>query len=445
MTGREKDNQLYDLVKGAINLSPSEWVFIILNRDNEKYGDKKYDDLLDDFEDGVSLKKMVVRQTIIADCSNHESVNKILQVVLSYLRDNIRRLDKAYAISQQDEILKIQQALDSTIDFAASAFDEIVPQGDTEILDDAIDKIWEDLTLKLDELVDEYKERRWLNNVDFENACKEALRLCRNPDEHVPSADNLMRDRGPSEYWRKVHADAQTTIRVSLTQQFRDLDKTLQEIIKKAKSDVAHIFINHGKLGMLISAVGIDFIEYIINSTPAQYKIIREAFRELKDFELNYRGFIQYRIRRHLDLLDADRAGEVIPNLDSPKVKEVYRKMKGLPDDEKLNRNAIGLDIVRSDLLVRHAKTVYRLEAALEALLQEPNEVVFGIIEDFKDQAIRYKNSERQWKKFYRRYAATIWPEKISDEIKILECKNRWTTAVERVKRANQSNFRFIV
>jgi hypothetical protein len=135
----------------------------------------------------------------------------------------------------------------------------------------------------------------------------------------------------------------------------------------------------------------------------------------LSSVELTYRGFLQYRMRKHLMLLHPDGAREgaqikVAPNAAS----------------------------VREALEVLHQRVVYRLEEAFQKWLSEPNLVANAIVEEFVDNVLRAETAQDEWKNFYLEMRGAIWQTEF-DKIGVQSrLRQEWEGLVHRATARNQ-------
>ncbi|MDP8966143.1 MAG: hypothetical protein M3O33_19605 [Cyanobacteriota bacterium] len=100
--------------------------------------------------------------------------------------------------------------------------------------------------------------------------------------------------------------------------------------------------IERGRLGGLAEVTGADFIKTIADQLPeellpGQPSKVKFGFQMLAEFELSYRGFVQHRIREHLDgesyMKNPKSANELLK-----RVKEQYANLLDLFSAEALRQ-----------------------------------------------------------------------------------------------------------
>ena len=92
-----------------------------------------------------------------------------------------------------------------------------------------------------------------------------------------------------------------------LSKRFLSLDIALKESLEETKSKVVEVLVKQGKLGRLADAKGSQFLKMIAERIPENLSKLKLGFQTLATFDLLYRGLIQHRIRKHLDVLTPNR------------------------------------------------------------------------------------------------------------------------------------------
>ena len=116
---------------------------------------------------------------------------------------------------------------------------------------------------------------------------------------------------------------------------------------------------------------------------------LASAFTSFAQFELEYRGFIQHRIRSNLDYLTPNT--EKAAQFDIPA------------------QNATP-QIAREKLVEAFETALVSISADLRLFAAEPNEARFAILEEFVDSVLASNEAESEWQIFY--YSMRdIWPE----------------------------------
>ncbi len=148
---------------------------------------------------------------------------------------------------------------------------------------------------------------------------------------------------------------------------------------------------------------------------PNKCSQIKFGFQMLAEFELSYRGMIQHRIRKHMDVLTPnDPASMPLPN--SPDAKKIVQILEAA-----------------------HEKAVYQCEKSLESLFVEPSQAAFAIVEEFLDRILRAVDVENEWRIFLHNAASLVWDE-FKQIDRLAEIGKEWPRNIEQVKVHNQAN-----
>ena len=164
---------------------------------------------------------------------------------------------------------------------------------------------------------------------------------------------------------------------------------------------------------MMLIQGGTQFLKGIASLIPRKLLMLKESFYLLATFELSYRGFIQYRVRKYLDDLALDTTQRRLSS--SPSAEEIQNYLKGV-----------------------HNQTVGRLEEDLGNWLSDANQVAFAIVEEFKDQALRAKDVKDEWEFFYERERSLVWPEAFKLLGEKFYLGERWREGVDQALQASK-------
>ena len=415
------DLQLYDTASKALATLPfKQWSFLILNHTgvNSPIGENLVycQDLKGDREN----KGLYFADCIIANCADSDAVNqKLLDPVLNYLVDRITELDSQYVSSCQNSLLKLQEEIAAELNQARQVLTQLAQSPNYfSLCSDLFHELWEELTSGLEGLLQDLREERNLENLQFKQQVEAAVVACRE-DNGIPTEleiEKLRHSKGgyPNAYYKYLNE-----VRAHLSQHFLLLDDVLKQGINKVKTQVAQILIEQGKLGNLTEAREAEFICAISEIIPENLKRLKLGFQTLAKFDLSYRGLIQHRIRQHLDDLTPDETSLQLSS--SPSAAEVLSCLNSL-----------------------HAEAVYKCETALDDLLAEPNQAAFAIVEEFLDRILRAKQVKQEWEKFLYEIYDQIWVEEFEEFGNYSQISQQWIAEVEIAISANQKdNFQF--
>ena len=164
--------QLYETARSASTSVPIEkWSFLILNRTKPS---ADFADNLDYCQEAERLrlqKGIKVSQCLIEDCSDSDATEGVLNKVIDYLDHNIERIDDEYLSQSKARRSRLQEAINQELVKARDALG-IAKHSDTwyPTFTDEFDKLWEDLTDSLLDLLKQLISLRDEKDPDFQNA-----------------------------------------------------------------------------------------------------------------------------------------------------------------------------------------------------------------------------------------------------------------------------------
>ena len=413
------DVQLYATAARALAELPiKQWSFMILNHNP---GDSPKTDNLKNCQalaEDITKKHIHVSECVIANCASAEEANKVLDRVLEYLATNITTLDKQYASSCQDRLNQFQNAVSAELDKAQNSLGrEVHLDSEARLFVPLFERLWMNLKNGLEELLQDLRKQRDRVNTDFKNNVEEALQNCRT-DPGIPSIDEIeVRSRSaggyPNAYYQYL-----TEVRAHLSQQFLSLDEGLKLSLERVKSQVADVLISQGLSGMT-EARGAEFIREIAKLVPDRLipeepSKLKFGFLLLAEFEISYRGFVQHRIRQHLDGLTPNEP-TTLQLSKSPSAQQVLVNLK-----------------------TAHAEAVYKCENALQNLLCEPSQAAFAIVEEFLDRVLRAKDVEIEWRIFLDDVRLKVWPTEFIELGNRTRWRRDWLDSVAQATATNQ-------
>ncbi|MGB5631229.1 MAG: hypothetical protein WBM86_00440, partial [Waterburya sp.] len=415
------DVKLYDTAKSALTSLPlKEWSFLILNntRQDSPIGDNTV--LCRDLERKREDKGLYFAECITVNCAESDVVNqKLLDPVLNYLCDRITELDRQYVSSCQENVLQLQQEVAVELEKSSRVLKGLAQNSNYfPKFIELFDELWVDLASGLEELLQELRAERDLENLEFKQQVEAAVAACRD-DNGIPTEDEIEKLRHSKGGYPNAYYECLNEVRAHLSQHFLLLDDVLKKAINQVKTQVTQILIEQGKLGNLTEAREAEFINAIAEIIPNNLKRLKLGFQTLAEFELSYRGLIQHRIRKHLDDLTPDETSlQLSP---SPSAAEVLSCLNSL-----------------------HAEAIYKCETALDDLLAEPNQASFAIVEEFLDRILRAKKVRQEWLKFLQEIYDRVWVDEFEEFGNNSKISQEWMTGVESAIAANhKDNFQF--
>lgn len=411
------DLQLYDTASQALTALPfKQWSFLILNHTgvNSPIGDNSI--YCQDLESDRENKGLYFANCITANCADAlETSQKLLDPLLNYLVDNITELDYQYVSSCQDELLQLQQEIAAELDRASEVLKGFTHNSNYfPKFIELFDRLWVELASGLEELLQDLRAERDLENVEFKQQVEAAVAACRK-DNGLPTESEIEKLRHSKGGYPNAYYQYLNEIRAHLSQHFLLLDDVLKQGINRVKTRVSEILIKQGKLGNLTEAREAELINAIAEMIPDNLKRLKLGFQTLAQFDLSYRGLIQHRIRQHLDDLTPDETSLQLSA--SPCAAEVLSCLNSL-----------------------HAEAIYKCETALDDLLAEPNQAAFAIVEEFLDRILRAKQVKQEWLKFLQESYDCVWLEEFEEFSHNSKISQQWIAEVEKAISANQIN-----
>ena len=417
---KTEDTDLYATAARALN-NLAERSFLVLNKVND--GQVSCQNFKDKILNGSVAFNVV--DSLIADCSDQEQANSVLDRVIAHLENNITELDIKYAESCQSNLVELQQLIELELKKAQNALGKATGStSEHRAFLPLFTQLWKDLNHGLETLLKQLAQYRDQVNIEFKSQVDATIQACRN-DTGIPTIEEIEIRNSLKRGYSEAYLSYLNPIRAHLSQQFLFLDKGLKRSLDQVKCQVVEVLINQGRLAGLTQARGVEFLQTIAHripdeQLPGQPSKIKFGFEMLADFELSYRGLVQHRIRQHLDVLTQD-SSTVLQLPTSPNAQQVLDNLK-----------------------TSHAKALYKCQNALEDLLCEPSQAAFAIVEEFLDRILRAEDVEMEWQIYLDEVKAEVWSEFAVIQ-KRREMQQQWLSCIEQVAAANQlTNWQFI-
>lgn len=418
----KEDVELYDIAKNSlIDLPIEEWSFMVLNHVHN-VNLKQCNSLKGD----IKNKHILVQDAIIANCTDAEQAQEmILDRVLNHLTQRIDVLDNKYASTCQTRLLEIQKSITTELEKTQNIF------GKNNSNDDwfpyfirLFGKLWRDLTGELEALTKEMINQRDMEDSGLKSAVEVAIQKCRT-NTNIPSVKEIIKKRNLHGSFETAYSECLHEVRTHLSKSFLDLDLALKKSLEKAKEQVVKVLITSGKLRSVATGDGREFLTNLGVKIPEKLVGLRLGFEILATFELQYRGLIQHRIRKHLDVLTPDKTHYKFNNL--------FSNIFGQPtsDDDKAKK-------IYDNLRKAQQEAVNNCEKELKMLLTEPSQAGFAIVEEFVDRVLRAEGIREEWQIFLQEFATDVWVEEFGTAQANSELKREWLYAVDKVKQANK-------
>lgn len=414
---KPQEVDLYDIMRSSQPELPLDlWSFLVMNRvrstspneDNVKNCERLVEEV---------SEQMKFAGVAIADCSNTEEVNDIiLQKVLSYLTQNIEKIDHLYVASLYDRLKALNNQTKAEVLKASEALgvDEATPfnfNSFNRLFKDVIKRVY----TSFEQLVNELRIQRDIPDPAFEAY---VLKSQENAYAHsgIPTIEQIEDTRNLLGGYKSACEYYLNFIRTHLTQHFEDLEEGLYKSVESIKVQLSDVLssTSQGRLNRISSNMGTSFFEDTVVFLGEQYPALDPAFKMLINFKLSYQGFFYYRLRKHLDYLTPDTGMAELSS--KPSAQEIQDLLTAM--------HKMSLESLRNELINWPVETNY---------------AIFAIIEKFVDKVLRSENAMDEWQSFYIENRSKIWPENFQELSVNNGLRWQWMEITERLNTINKS------
>ena len=339
-------------------------------------------------------------------------------------------LDNKYASSCQNRLLETQEQIDRELEKAKTIFRHTKNDDWSRRYVRLFRQLWDELREELEGLIRSMIQQRDTEDNSLKSAVKEAIEHCRTYPG-IPKIEQILKKRDRHASFESAYSECQHEVRTRLSKRFLGLDAALTESLERAKSKVARVLIEYGKLRNIATGEGSEFLFDLINKIPEDLQDLKLGFSTLATFDLQYRGLIQHRIRKHLDVLTPDRTKYKFNN----SLSNFFGHSNS--NEEKAKK-------IYHNLCQAQIEAVNNCEKELKNLLIEPNQASFAIVEEFIDRVLRAEGIREEWEIFLQEYADKVWQEEFESTSANEKLKKEWIDTIEKVQQRNKSeDFRF--
>lgn len=419
----KEDVELYDTANAALSDLPiKEWSFMVLNYTGGSFNNGRNCESL---AANIAEKHIDVQDVIIANCANpEEAQRKILDHVLQYLGQRIEVLDRLYASACQDRLMQLKRSIEAELDKAKKAWTKSGNDNWFPLFLQLFEKFWNDLTRELEQLGEKMISERDTDDTNFKEAVDSAIAACRS-DTGIPELDEIKQKSSATGAYMSAYADVLHKVRTHLSKQFLSLDSALKDSVEKAKSSVVEILKTSGKLGRIAEGDGTQFLKNLAGKIPDNLEGLRLGFQTIATFELQYRGLVQHRIRRHLDVLTPNRTPyQIQQNFMDKWVDITTGKIHSSSPEEKIVNN----------LIKAQAEAVNNCEKELKTLLKDPSQAGFAIVEEFVDRVLRAEGVRTEWQIFLQEIASDVWDDEFGPSKLQTQLRRDWTEKITEIE-----------
>ena len=400
-----QDNEihLYSQARKALGekLPIERWSFWVFNHDSRPGAENiPQCELL---QKSMSAFQIKVSDSVIVDCTSPDEVSqKLIDKALEFLAANIERNDLEYAKNLQELLSKLLSDIKDITDKAMWLLrDDSNLERDSRKFDNLFGRLWKDLQADIQDTVGENSElrnRRDDDCIPFKEKIMEILRAAEELEITSKYTRYIKKEKSSSGGLQTAYEGAMHQLRTGLSSQLQEnLDATLNAVLLEMKDKICEILADTGRLEKAFGVRDHRLLNEITNFLDkSDFKddvpAIVEGFNLLCGYSMNYRSFIQHRLRSSLNKLD--------------------------PLDPASHEYVTPLNIDDSVTLLEalYHETINEIHRAFADIYSEPNKAAFAVAEEFKDIVIRSSSeSDRmlvnQWRTFYRSIRGRVWPE----------------------------------
>jgi len=420
---RAADSDLYDRAAAALNNLAGR-SFMVINHSKRTQNDKACQSLQETL-------RMKVVNCEIADCSNPEDANRVLDRVLDYLTDHISEIDEAYAHQSQERLLSIQQDIEVLRQATKEAGG--IQGNASRAIDDQFDDLfgtdqygwWREMTIAFQELRFEFAKQCQSSSERLASGVDAVYKACRLEAGILTDEDSeaKIQEQIKASNPMKAYADYRDQLRTLLSDHFSHLDEGLKETTQAVKVRVAKILLEVGQLDVMADGLeGAEFLKAFRQTVERDHPDLdrlRQGLRIIDEFELSYSGLIEPQIYRYVvDLSNIQLSDEKEPTL-------------------KVGPNTTA-ELILAALQIDYDRTVARIKAALEELLYQPSTAAYARIEKLIDNIIYHKDAQKDWKKFLRRVRSQVWAQEIGNLEQEQNRQQEWQTTIMQLEEVNR-------
>ena len=93
---------------------------------------------------------------------------------------------------------------------------------------------------------------------------------------------------------------------------------------------------------------------------------------------------------------------------------------------------------IANNLFKAQAEAVNNCEKELKALLREPSQAGFAIVEEFVDRVLRAEGVRTEWQIFLQEVASDVWIDEFDTTMVRTQLRRDWMQKIGEVEHANQ-------
>ena len=352
-----------------------------------------------DLANTISRKHIAVVECIIADCSEFEEAQSVLDKVLDYLSNNIIRIDEQLLSTHQSELNQLQEKIRFKLDKAKKIIG--TPPSEFTLFEKSFNGFWKRLKPSLESFLREFERYEGYTSFLKERFKYKIEELHKNfPIPLNSSVAEWTQDSGV------MHASYRKfleQVRIRLSREFNTLDSILEELVEMMKDRLARILVEQVELSGLSNSRGSGFFEDLISLVPSnESENLRLGFQILSDFKISYSSFLQPQIRviinKSISTLEETRISVLNEFTDPIAISsKVFTTPEEVTEEIK--------EILSSSLL----EIIQNCEVTLHDSIHELNNLFYVTVEEFVDHVLYTEEAQSEWRIFLYANRHQVW------------------------------------
>lgn len=418
---KPEDTALHSVVTRSIPDIPiNAWSYFIINKNLSDKGNNL--DQIPRFQELLEDSPIRTKKTLVVNCSDQTDVASSFDLILNDIAGNLNFLDQSLFDLQTDTI----KALASNISLFAEKAAKVLPkaallQPEEDLLEDLFGEVWDNLGMKLKDLVGTYKCCRNEPDQEFLAALSSVFAtLDEGPKLPEPSEIDHLSANMTLATWSN---EKLLELRVNMASSFESIDSSLHSCFEKLRNDVLEILLSDsgGKLASLVADDEARSWQILMDRWSGLRKgeEMRHAIELFMTSGLSFRGFIQPRVRHCLDVLDNDCP-----------VAAPFCHSAGNTSAE-----------MKDKIELAWQRACFNCKSEIEEMAKEPAMARFAAIEDFREAIVHTGGAAQAmtaWLSFYRQNRPDIWPKEFSQVAADTALRKDWEKTVRSLSEASK-------
>ena len=418
--------KVFDEVRALFEKKQMEkWFAFLLNHSKDDPDAKRYDNIATckSYKEAMDAGKYLpaIMNQIVNVTDADEVRRDFLVPLLQALSNNLGEIDQLYVDEVTDLANRTWRAYDTLCKSVEGLVKYSAGGNLTNDVYKLIRKTYDgDMTVQLRDLNRHYGE---LRNEKCEILCERIDHIVNGLMGHVPqeAAVQAYMDTHGVTSIAEVYKYFLDTARSNITQQFIEVDTSLEPIIVAFKNTITGILVENGRLGKILppSSEG-ELFQWLHDFAEAHLESdsqIRRAFEFLYAFDFSVRGSLMNKVRLSL-----------------------YEISLANPNMMNVTFNTATAKSVVFQLKVALKRVQDNLKGALRAFYMSPNEALFAVCDEFFERITTSEGVYDEWFALYSSFAGRIWSKELMASQKNGAAMETWTANIEQLQKYNRKD-----